>query len=85
MDCKFKNDAHINKICSTSFLYLWNIIKVQHLMDNKTAQVVVQALVLSRMDYCNLLLMGSGELSNWQVPENSEHGLWDNLQSYKFW
>ena len=28
MDCKLKNDAHINKICSTSFLYLWNIITV---------------------------------------------------------
>ena len=61
MDSKFKNDAHINKICSTSFLYLWNIIKVQHLMDRKTAQVVVQALVLSRIDYCNSLLMGSVE------------------------
>ena len=27
MDSKFQNDAHINKICSTSFLYLQNIIK----------------------------------------------------------
>ena len=43
MDCNFKNDAHINKICSMSFLYIGNIIKVWHLMDNKTAQVVVQA------------------------------------------
>ena len=61
MDCNFKNDAHINKICSTSFLYLWNIIKVWHLMDKKTAQVVDQALVLSRIDYCNSLLMRSAE------------------------
>ena len=22
MDCKFKNDTHINKICSTNFMYL---------------------------------------------------------------
>ena len=28
MGTKFKNDAHINKICSTSFLFLQNIIKV---------------------------------------------------------
>ena len=61
MDSKFKNDAHINKICSTSFLYLQNIIKVWHLMDKKTAQVVVQALVLSGIDYCNSLLIVSAE------------------------
>ena len=61
VDSKFKNDAHINKICSTCFLYLWNIIKVRHLMDKKTVQVVVQALVLSRIDYCNALMMGSAE------------------------
>ena len=30
-------------------------------MDKNTAQVVVQALVLSRIDYCNSLLMGSAE------------------------
>ena len=60
MDSKFKNDAQ-NKICSTCFLYLWNIIKVQHLMDKKTAQVVVQALVLSRIDYGNALMMESAE------------------------
>ena len=30
-------------------------------MDKKTAQVVVQALVLSRIEYCNSLLMGSTE------------------------
>ena len=30
-------------------------------MDRKTAQVVVQALVLSRTDYCNSLVMGSTE------------------------
>ena len=61
MDCKVKNNALINKICSNSFLYIWNIIKGQHLMDKKIAHVVIQALGLSRMDYCNLLLMGSAE------------------------
>ena len=61
MDSKLKNDAHINKVCSTCFLYLQNIIKVRHLMDKKTAQVVVQTLVLSRIDYCNALMMGLAE------------------------
>ena len=61
MDSKFKNDAYINKICSTSFLYLQKIIKVWHLMDKKTTQVVFQALVLSRIDYCNSLLVVSAE------------------------
>ena len=30
-------------------------------MDKKTVQVVLQALVLSRIDCCNSLLMGSAE------------------------
>ena len=30
-------------------------------MDRKIVQVVVQALVLTRIDYCNSLLMGSAE------------------------
>ena len=64
MDSKFKNDAHINKICSTCFLNLQNVIKVQHLMDKKTAQVVSQTLVLLRIDYCNALMMG---LAGYQI------------------
>ena len=61
MNSKFKNNGHVKKICSISFLYLWNIINVWHLMDKMMAEVVIQALVLSRMDYCNSLLMGSAE------------------------
>ena len=61
MDSKFKNDPHINKICSTCFLYLQNIIKMRHVMDKKTAQVIVQTLVLLRIDYCNALMMRLAE------------------------
>ena len=61
MNSKFKNDAHINKICSTCFLYLQNIIKVWHLMDKKTEQVVIQTSVLLRIDYCNALMIGLAE------------------------
>ena len=75
MDSKFKNNAHINKICNTCFLYLWNIIKVWHLMDKKTAQVVVQTLVLSRIDYCNALMMGLAEYQIKQVSKDTEYGL----------
>ena len=41
------------------FTVLTNIIEVWNLMDKKMAQVVIQALVLPRMDYS--LLMGSAE------------------------
>ena len=74
MDSKFKNDAHINKICSTCFLYLWNIIKVWHLMDKKTAQVVVQTLVLLRIDlYC--INDAICWISDQQVAKDTEYGL----------
>ena len=69
---KFKSNELINKICSTSFLYLWNMKTVQHLVDKKMGQVVLQALVLSRIDCCNLLLIESAEyqMNNLQRFQN---------------
>ena len=36
--------------------------RVRHLVDQDTANVLVQTLILSRLDYCNSLLLGSSKL-----------------------
>ena len=59
MDSLLKNSSHINKITSSSYCKLHDIARIRPSLDTKTAQLVVQALVLSNIDYCNSLLAGS--------------------------
>ena len=58
MDKFLKNRLHINKLTSTCYCMLHDIAKVRSSMDKRTAQLIMQALVLSHMDYCNSLLAG---------------------------
>ena len=59
MDKFLKNGSHINKLTRTCYCMLQDIAKVRSNMDKRTAQLIMQALVLSCMDYCNLLLAGT--------------------------
>ena len=64
MDTLLKNGPHINKITSSRYCMLHDIAKVRPCLDTKTVQLIIQSLVLSHIDYCNLLLAGSAQ-SNW--------------------
>ena len=61
MDKCLKNKDHINRITSNT----WNILRKGHqsrsLLDKNTTKIIVQALVLLKLDYCNSLLLGSPE------------------------
>ena len=59
MDSLLKNSSHINKITSSSYCKLHDITRIRPSLDTKTAQLIVQALVLSNINYCNSLLAGS--------------------------
>ena len=61
MDSLLKNGPHINKITSSCYCKLHNIAKIRPCLDTKSAQLIVQALVLSNIDYCNSLLAGSSQ------------------------
>ena len=53
-----KNTSHINKLVSTSFINLWNISWIRWKLNKDTCKILVPALVLSCLDYCNSLLLG---------------------------
>ena len=59
MDKFLKNGPHFNKVTSTCYCMLCDIAKVRSSMDKRMAQLIMQALVLSHMDYCNSLLAGT--------------------------
>ena len=52
MDSLLKNGSHINKITSSSYCKLCDIARIRPSLDSKTAQLIVQALVLTNIDYC---------------------------------
>ena len=61
MDSLLKNGPHINKITSSCYCKLHDIAKIRPCLETKSAQLIVQALVLSNIDYCNSLLAGSSQ------------------------
>ena len=61
MDSFLKNGPHINKITCSCYHKLCNIAKIRPCLDTKLEQLIVQALVLSNINYCNSLLAGSSQ------------------------
>ena len=58
LDCELKSTVHVNKLSSSLYLTLFKISQIRHHLDTGTTKMMVQALVLSRLDYCNSLLLG---------------------------
>ena len=59
MDSLLKNSSHVNKITSSCYCKLYDITRIRPSLDTKSAQLIIQALVLSNIDYCYSLLAGS--------------------------
>ena len=59
LDAELKHTIHINKLTSHSFSTLHNISRVRCLLDQETTKILEQALILSKLDYCNSLLLGT--------------------------
>ena len=51
-------EAHFNSVCRSSFFHLHNVSSIRRVLDMKTTVIIVQAPVISRLDYCNSLLCG---------------------------
>ena len=62
MDRFLKNSAHINKLSAAMFHSLRNIMRIQNKLDFDSTKTLIQALVMSKLDYCNALLPGSSKL-----------------------
>ena len=57
-DEELKHSSHVNKLTSISFNMIHNISRICQLLDIETTKTLVQALVLSHLDYCNSMLLG---------------------------
>ena len=63
---------HISKVCSTAYLMLKKLNRVKHFIDIDTRSILSQALVMSKVDYCNSLFIGAPqkELQRLQSIQN---------------
>lgn len=58
LDSRLKLQEHINTITKRAFHQLYRIGRIRKYLTNDTAKSLVHALVLSKLDYCNVLLYG---------------------------
>ena len=84
MDRFCKNTKHINYLSSVLCHQLRNIQNIRGKLDFDTAETVVQALILSKLDNCNSLLVGKPEchLSWLQHVQNMACRVLCNLRKY---
>ena len=61
-DSQLKNNIHVNKLASSLYITAKKISRVRYLVDQDIAKVLVQTLILSRLDYYNSLPLGSLKL-----------------------
>ena len=84
MDSELRNNIHINKLCQFCYVTLRKIRAIQHKIDQPTCQIIVQALVLSKLDYCNSLLIGTAnyQLGKLQHIQNMACRIVCNIKKY---
>ena len=58
MDSNLTFHEQINKLCKSSFYFLYNIRKIRKYLTKDVTATLVHALVISRLDYCNSVLYG---------------------------
>ena len=60
-DTELKNAEHVNKLCKQLYPILKRIAKVRHSLTKEATKILIQSLVLGRIDYCNSLLLGTSK------------------------
>ena len=58
-DSQLSMVTHIHKVCKAAFYHLYNLRKIRKFLDNESIKTLVNALITSRLDYCNSLLFGT--------------------------
>ena len=58
-EAEMKNAEHVNKLCRQLYPTLKRIAKVRQSLTKDATKILIQSLVLGRIDYCNCLLLGT--------------------------
>ena len=80
----FQVRSHINKTCQSPFFSLYNIKRIRKYLPFEAAKSLVQAFVISRIDYCNAILYGLSAIhvNRLQRVQNAATRLLTNTPRY---
>ena len=59
LDCQITMIANVSNIARTSYFELRRFVSIRRFLTSTATATLVSAFVLSRIDYCNSLLLGS--------------------------
>ena len=84
MEAQLKTQTHMTKVCGTAYSTLKNIARVWSLLTPEAAKIIIQGLVISKLDYCNGLLLGvsAQQLNKLQIVQNMCCRIIKNLRKY---
>ena len=76
--------VHINNTCQAAIYHLYNIRRIGRYLSYDDRKSIVQAVIISRIDYCNSLLVGVpvNQLSKLQRLQNAAARLVSNIAEY---
>ena len=72
LDCHLTMNAHVSNIARTCYFELRRLASIRRFLTSTATATLVSAFALSRIDYCNSLLLGSTHdmTSHWQRIQN---------------
>ena len=72
-DHLFNMEKHVSSICRSANFHLRNVRRIRKYMSKQTTEQIIHALVTSRLDCCNALLVGvpSSAISRLQRVHNN--------------
>ena len=59
MDCSMSMSCQIDQLCKSLTFQLRKISSIRHYLTVEVTKTLVTSLILSRLDYCNSLLVGA--------------------------
>ena len=73
LDCHLSMNIQVTNICRSAYIELRRIASIRHFLTAEATKTLVCAFILSKLDYCNLLLAGCPQslLSKLQMVQNS--------------
>ncbi len=83
-DSNLSFEKHVSSICKTAFFHLKNVSKLRPMLSMSNAEILINAFMTSRLDYCNALLGGcSARLINkLQLVQNAAARVFTRTRKY---